>query len=183
MRSSIRPPICAVSLVLLTACGGQQMHPGDSSSTGSSQPGADPSRTASPSVPRAGALHFLPVTVESDVLMRAAGNHGPTSSILDPSSCTVTKNTATATGTYRDGDFVPNVYDRYGDRIDLYVFTAPQRGHPSGVQLADPFTARAPAIAGRGRWTVTVPLPVTGVGGPARCMVAAQPTHDFQGAP
>jgi hypothetical protein len=73
------------------------------------------------------------------------------------------------------------VYDRYGDRIDLYVFTAPENGFPSGIQLATPFTTKAPTVY-RSRWKVTVPLETYG-DRPVRCMVAAQPTHDFQGAP
>jgi hypothetical protein len=124
----------------------------------------------------------VPVTVQSDASMRAAGNRGPSSAILEPSSCTITKTTATATGTYQGG-FAPEDYNRYGDRIDLYVFTAPQPGYPPGIQLANPFTHSAPAIGGRGPWTVRVPLVVTGFGLPARCVVAAQPTHDWQGAP
>jgi hypothetical protein len=82
--------------------------------------------------------------------MRAAGNGGPTSSILDPSSCTVTKTTATAAGRYGDGDFAPNVYNRYRDRIDLYVFTAPQPGYSSGIPLANPFTAPSGCVGGWG---------------------------------
>jgi hypothetical protein len=114
--------------------------------------------------------------------MRAAGNAGPSSSILHPTSCTVTAKTATARG--REG-FTGDVYDRYGDRIDLYVFTARQRGYPAGMQLAaKPFTNKAPAVYGARSWKVTVPL-IPGLVRyyrPVRCMVAAQPTYDFQGA-
>jgi len=128
--------------------------------------------------------HSLPVSVQSDASMVAAGNEGPSSTILVPASCNATATTATATGVYRGG-FVPMVYQRYGDVIDLYVFTGPAQGVPQGIQLAsEPFTRHAPFIAGVGagvRWTVTVPL--DSLGTPARCMVAAQPTMDFQGAP
>jgi hypothetical protein len=82
---------------------------------------------------------------------------------------------------------VPAVYQRYGDVIDLYVFTRPVAGYPDGIQLADePFTRHAPFVySGSGRWTVTVSLDKQSFsfGQPARCMVAAQPTMDFQGAP
>jgi hypothetical protein len=82
---------------------------------------------------------------------------------------------------------VPAVYQRYGDVIDLYVFTRPVAGYPDGIQLADePFTRHSPFVySGSRRWTVTVPLDEQSFsfGQPARCMVAAQPTMDFQGAP
>jgi hypothetical protein len=128
--------------------------------------------------------HPLPVSVQSDSAMIAAGNEGPSSTILVPSSCTVTATSATATGTYQGG-FVPMIYQQYGDVVDLYVFTGPVQGDPQGIQVAnEPFTRHAPFIAGLRvgvRWTVTVPL--DSLGKPARCMVAAQPTMDFQGPP
>lgn len=128
----------------------------------------------------------VPVSVQSDAAMRAAGNQGPSSSsVLMPVSCTVTATKATARGTYRGG-FAPAVYGRYGDVIDLYVFTRAMKGSPTGIQLADePFTRNVPFIGGRGPWTVTVPLnrSLSTFGAPARCLVAAQPTMDFQGAP
>jgi len=117
--------------------------------------------------------------------MRAAGNHGPSSSILVPVSCTVTAAKATARGSYQGG-FAPAVYGRFGDVIDLYVYSRPVAGNPAGIQLADePFTRNAPFIGGNGPWTVTVPLnkSLLSFGVPSRCMVAAQPTMDFQGAP
>lgn len=124
----------------------------------------------------------VPVSVQSDKAMRAAGNEGPTSAVLMPSSCVVTGATATVTGTYRYRP-VPAAYQRYGDVIDLYVFSAPGDGYPRGIQLAEPFTRNAPFIGGIGaRWAVTVPV-FTSLGRPARCMVAAQPTMDFEGAP
>ena len=124
----------------------------------------------------------VPVSVQSDAAMRAAGNQGPSSSILVPSSCKVTATSVTAAGTYRDG-FAAEVYARYGDVIDLYVFSRPTTGYPEGIQLAnEPFTRHSPFIGGKGPWTVTVPLDST-LGQPARCMVAAQPTMDFLGAP
>ena len=124
----------------------------------------------------------VPVSVQPDAAMRAAGNEGPTSAVLVPSSCVVTGATATVTGTYRYRP-VPAVYQRYGDVIDLYVFSAPGDGYPRGIQLAEPFTRNAPFIGGIGaRWAVTVPV-FTSLGRPARCMVAAQPTMDFEGAP
>jgi hypothetical protein len=77
---------------------------------------------------------------------------------------------------------VPAVYARYGDVIDLYVFTAPASGYPTGIQLGELSLARPPALGGARTWTVTVPLD-TSPGTPRRCLAAAQPTHDFEGAP
>jgi hypothetical protein len=122
----------------------------------------------------------VPVSVQSDADMLAAGNHGPSSSILVPSSCTVTSTTATATGTYQGG-FVPEVYRRYGAVVDLYVFSQPLSGYPQGIQVATLSSEHSPPIGGSGSWTVTVPVAKSPE--PARCVVAAQPTHDFQGAP
>jgi hypothetical protein len=122
----------------------------------------------------------VPVSVQSDADMLAAGNHGPSSSILVPSSCTVTSTTATAAGTYQGG-FAPEIYHRYGDVVDLYVFSQPLSGYPEGIQVAVLSREQSPPIGGSGTWTVTVP--VQNSPEPARCVVAAQPTHDFQGAP
>jgi predicted small lipoprotein YifL len=120
----------------------------------------------------------VPITVQSTKQMRADGNVGPSSSVLHPTSCIVTAKTATARGTKGPP---ADIYNRWGDRIDLYVFTAPQYGFRTGYQIALPFTNKSPTVYGRGRWKVTVPLDARGR--PVRCMVAAQPTHDFQGAP
>ena len=125
--------------------------------------------------------HPLPIAVQPDAAMRRAGNAGPSSAILVPTSCSVSGASATAQGTFAGG-FAPEVYARSGDVIDLYVFTAPQPGYPDGIQLATPSTAQSPRIGGKGPWTVTVPLDPS-LGMPQRCLVAAQPTHDFQGAP
>lgn len=135
-----------------------------------------PPTTATPQVG-----YVVPVSGQSDAAMRIAGNNGPSSSILVPSSCTVSSTRATATGTYH-GRLAPEVYRRYGDVVDLYVFSAAAPGYPQGIQLAAPFSAGAPPIGGIGSWTVTVPIEPS-LGRPVRCLIAAQPTHDFEGAP
>jgi Bacterial regulatory proteins, luxR family len=164
--------------VLIAGCGGSpEAHAADSMTMTTP---AGPV-TAAPAV-TAVRSHSVPVSVQSDAAMRAAGNQGPSSSILVPSSCKVTAASVTATGTYRDG-FAAEIYARYGDVIDLYVFSRPTADYPEGIQLAiEPLTRHSPFIGGNGPWTVTVPLDST-LGQPARCMVAAQPTMDFQGAP
>ena len=112
--------------------------------------------------------------------MKAEGNDGPSSSILLPTSCLLTGTAVTAQGTYSNGGFVPNVYDRYGDIIVLYVRAAPSPGYPDGMQLGVSDVSESPVVGSGDRWQVSV-SPYVGV--PARCVVAAQPTHDGQFAP
>ena len=124
----------------------------------------------------------IPIAVESDSQMKAEGNHGPSSSILLPASCRLTGTTLTANGTYSNGGFVPNVYNRYGDIVVLYALGAPSPGYPQGQQLGASDVSDSPAVGSRARWHVRLSIPRT-AGTPARCVVAAQPTHDGQFAP
>lgn len=118
----------------------------------------------------------LPVSVESDAQMIASGNNGPSSSILAAQSCLRQGATVSATGGYTNGDFAPNVYNRYGDVVELLAYSE------SGAQLADLSTESRPAIGGYGSWRVTGHL-TSSATSPSRCVVVAQPTHAFQGAP
>ena len=136
-------------------------------------PTSPPTITASPG-------EQLPISVESESQMKAEGNDGPSSSILLPTSCLLTGTAVTAQGTYSNGGFVPNVYDRYGDIIVLYVRAAPSPGYPDGMQLGVSDVSESPVVGSGDRWQVSV-SPYVGV--PARCVVAAQPTHDGQFAP
>ncbi len=138
-------------------------------------PLGSPATTASPG-------EQFPISVESDSQMRAEGNDGPSSEILLPASCRLTGSTITAEGTYTDGGFVPNVYNRYGDIIVLYALTAPSAGYPEGMQLGASDVHESAVLGSRARWHVNLPL-YQSAGVPARCMVAAQPTHDAQLAP
>lgn len=124
----------------------------------------------------------LPISVESDSQMKAEGNDGPSSSILLPTSCRLTGTTITAKGTYTNGGFVPNVYDRYGDIIVLYVRAAPSPGYAKGMQLGVSDVSESPVVGSRAPWHVSLPISPS-AGMPARCVVAAQPTHDGQFAP
>jgi hypothetical protein len=124
----------------------------------------------------------LPVSVESDSQMIVEGNNGPSSSILLPTSCQLTGTTITAEGTYTNGGFVPNVYDRYGDIIVLYVLGAPSPGYPGGPQLGVSDVSQSPVLGSQAPWHVSVSIS-SAVGAPASCVVAAQPTHDEQFAP
>jgi hypothetical protein len=142
-------------------------------------PGPAPSASASPTASPGGEL---PIAVESDSQMKAAGNDGPSSVILRPASCSLTGSTVTAEGTYANGGLVPNLYDRYGDIIVLYVFGARSPGEAEGTQLGVSDVSESPVLGGRARWQVSLSIS-SSAGAPARCVVAAQPTHDFQYAP
>lgn len=138
--------------------------------------------TGTPRAVAAASAPQLPISVESDSQMKAEGNDGPSSAILLPTSCRLTGTTITATGTYTNGGFVPNVYDRYGDIIVLYVRAAPSAGYPQGAQLGASDVRESPVVGSRARWHVSLSIsPSAGV--PARCVVAAQPTHAGQFAP
>lgn len=124
----------------------------------------------------------FPISVESDSQMRAQGNNGPSSSILQPTSCQLAGTTVTAEGTYANGGFVPNVYNRYGDVIVLYVFGGPSSGYPQGIQLGASGASESPVLGSPAPWHVSASIPPS-AGEAARCVVAAQPTHDEQLAP
>ena len=138
--------------------------------------------TGTPRAVAAASAPQLPISVESDSQMKAEGNNGPSSSILRPTSCRVNGSTVTAEGRYTNGGFVPNVYDRYGDIIVLYVLAAPSPGYPDGMQLGASDVSESPAVGSRAPWHVSLPISPS-AGAPARCVVAAQPTHDGQFAP
>ncbi len=129
------------------------------------------------STPLGAAPVNLPIAVQSDAEMKAAGNNGPSSSILQPTSCVVSGQQVTARGGYTNGGFAPNVYDRYGAVVRLYVYTAAAAGYPSGVQVVNVGEENAAPIGGYGPWEVSGPIYVTSAA-PSRCVVASQPTHD-----
>jgi hypothetical protein len=135
-----------------------------------------PRAVASPAVPQ------IPISVESDSQMEAEGNDGPSSSILLPTSCQLTGTTVTAEGTYANGGLVPNVYDRYGDIIVLYVLASPSAGYPEGMQLGVSDVSESPMLGSQAPWSVSLSISPS-IGVPAECVVAAQPTHDEQLAP
>jgi hypothetical protein len=84
----------------------------------------------------------------------------------------------TAAGGYSNGGFAPNVYNRYGDVVELYAYSRPS----GGVQVAELGSERRPPIGGYGTWHVSVPTDGS-LGIPSRCVVAALPTHEVQLAP
>lgn len=138
--------------------------------------------TGTPRAVGAASARQIPISAESDSQMKAEGNNGPSSSILLPASCRLTGTTITAEGTYTNGGFVPNVYDRYGDIIVLYVRAAPSPGYAEGMQLGASDVFESPAVGSGAPWRVSLSISPS-VGVPARCVVAAQPTHDGQFAP
>jgi hypothetical protein len=179
--------VAAIGTVLVAGCGiasrlapppaATTPVPTTPSTTPSSGPSTGTSRAAA-----ASAVSQIPISVESDSQMMAEGNDGPSSAILLPTSCQLTGTTITAQGTYTDGGFVPNVYDRYGDIIVLYVLTAPSAGYPDGMQLGASDVSESPVLGSRAPWQVSLSISPS-VGVPAECIVAAQPTHDGQFAP
>jgi hypothetical protein len=152
-----------------------QLAPAPTPSTPTLTPTPTRAATASPG-------EQLPISVESDSQMTAEGNDGPSSAILLPNSCRLTGTTITAEGTYSNGGFVPNVYDRYGDIIVLYVLAAPSPGYAQGAQLGVSDVSDSPVVGSRAPWDVSLSIS-SSAGVPARCVVAAQPTHDLQLAP
>jgi hypothetical protein len=115
--------VSALSLLITGGAGSPKAHAADST-TITTPVGTVPAAIAV----TAARSHSVPVSVQSDAAMRAAGNQGPSSSILVPSSCKVTATSVTAAGTYRVG-FAAEVYARYADVIDLYVFSRPTTQH------------------------------------------------------
>jgi hypothetical protein len=85
----------------------------------------------------------------------------------------------TAGGTYTNGGFVPNVYNRYGDIIVLYVFASPSAGYAEGIQLWASGVSDSPGVGSPAPWQVSLSISPS-LGLPARCVVAAQSTHDVQ---
>jgi hypothetical protein len=122
----------------------------------------------------------LPISVQTNNQMLAARNYGPSSSVLLPHACQLRGGTVTATGSYHGG-FAPDIYDRVGDIVVLYVFTSPTSGFPEGITLAASSARTSPPMTG-GTWRVSTSVPLV-FGSPERCVVAARPTHDWIGAP
>ncbi len=156
--------------------------PSTSSPTASPPTSALTTTTPATVVPTIAAPVNIPVAVQSDAEMQAAGNNGPSSSILAPTSCVVTGTQVTARGGYTNGGFAPNTYDRFGAVVKLYVYTAPVAGYPQGRQIVNVGEETVAPIGGYGPWEVSGPIYVTS-GVPARCVVASQPTHDIILAP
>jgi hypothetical protein len=148
------------SQLRLAACGSRPARGTAKATTGSSQAAGE-----------------LPMSVESDAQMQAEGNNGPSSSILLPISCQASGTTVTAKGTTQG---FSESYVRYGDIIVLYLFTAPSSGYPEGAQLAVSSVNQSSVVGPN--WQVSTTFDPT-IGQPARCSVAAQPTHDEQLAP
>jgi hypothetical protein len=101
--------------------------------------------------------------------------------ILHPTSCVVEGSSVIATGTFNG--FVPQIYLRVGDVVELYVYAAPVSGYPKGVQLALLSSEKPAAIRGGSgtAWTIRTPLDLS-LGSPHRCAVTVQATHQFEGA-
>jgi hypothetical protein len=173
----------AIGTLLVAGCGpaGRQASPDAANTPVPTTARTGPATGTAPAVGAAPASR-IPISVESDSQMKAEGDDGPSSSILLPTSCQLTGTTITAEGTYTNGGFVPNVYDRYGDIIVLYVLATPSPGYAEGMQLGASDVRESPVLGSRAPWHVSLSISPS-VSAPARCVVAAQPTHDGQFAP
>jgi hypothetical protein len=175
--------VAAIGTLLVAGCDPNISQGSVPAATTSAAPAASTGPAASAPVATATAAPTqIPISVESDSQMTANGNNGPSSSILLPTSCQLNGTTVTAEGAYTNGGFVPNLYDRYGDIIVLYVFTAPSPGEPNGIQLGVSDVSESPVLGSSAPWQVSLSFSPS-VGVPAQCVVAAQPTHDEQFAP
>jgi hypothetical protein len=178
----------------VAGCGGSPPHEAEGqspttaplTSPSSAAPALSTATTVTPTVATPGATTTaapgasttLPISVQTDSQMQSAGNDGPSSSILAPTSCNLVGPTLTAAGGYTNGGFAPNVYNRYGDVVELYAYTGPSdRG-----QVAELNSERRPPIGGYGTWHVSASINAS-IGIPSTCVVAAQPTHAVQLAP
>lgn len=151
--------------------------PSPSVSIVSSEPSAD---VASPpgltgGAPTPGNPTSIPVRVS--VVLSTTGQDP---SVLLPSSCTITQGVATASGTF-NSDAYGETYVRYGDVVELYVYSSPSPSFPTGTQLAQVGTERTVVVGSSGPWQIAVPLAVSDLQ-PAQCLVAIQSTHAFMGA-
>lgn len=175
--------VAATCTVLLAGCGiASRLASTPAATTSVPTTATTGPATGTPEPAATSAAPQIPISVESDSQMEAEGNDGPSSAILLPTSCQLTGTTITADGTYTNGGFVPNVYNRYGDIIVLYVFAAPSPGYPEGIQLGASDVEESPVLGSQTPWHVSVSISPS-VGVPAECVVAAQPTHDEQLAP
>ena len=117
----------------------------------------------------------LPISAQTHAQMKAAGNSGPPSAgTLRPETCKVSGSRVTATGDIVGGA-VSEDYRRYGDVVELYLFTRPKPGYPAGYQIGLLSRESVGSLDAK-RWRASVPLD-SSLGRPARCLVAAQPTH------
>jgi hypothetical protein len=126
-----------------------------------------------------------PVTLEGDTQVLPIADSGPLSvpasaqppTIIEPSTCTVSGNVATATGTIDQAD-VDESLIRAGDVIELYVFSGADPDDP--IQLGT-LTLETPSQLVP-NWVVKVPLApnfAVQVGVHSYCDVALQSTHAF----
>lgn len=143
--------------------------------------GAVPAEAASPTTAHGTGATRAPTTDLPIAVSRQLSSVGPDPSILVPSSCTLHEGTLTARGTFK-GRFVPEVYVRYGDVVELYAYTAPTPANgEQRLQVVELASERPFVMAGRGPWRVTGPVEAQ-VGLPRNCLVAVQSTHAFMPA-
>ena len=109
---------------------------------------------------------------------------GVNASDLLPTSCTFTQTQRGGAGVVTaKGTFAAyyEEYGRYGDVVELYVFTGNPKTSPTTTQLAQLPNPTEPPLS-TGSWEVSSPI-VARPGEQVFCLVAVQSTHAFIGAP
>jgi hypothetical protein len=79
--------------------------------------------------------------------------------------------------THRGGQ-VPEMYQRSGAVVELYVYTTTGDRKPSGNTCASLGEERPFPMTGSGPWMVTAPVTISMSEPPARCEVAIQPARE-----
>jgi hypothetical protein len=156
----------------------------------SASPFASPS--ASPSASSASAAAVAPVVsspapapVSLQILVSPElSTPGQDATDLLPTSCTFTQTQRSGAGVVTaKGTFGPyyETYNRYGDVVELYVFTGTPKTNPTTTQLAQLPNPSEPPLS-TGSWQVSAPI-VAPPSQPLFCLVAVQSTHAFIGSP
>jgi hypothetical protein len=182
----------AVLVMIPVGCGSSPTGVKASPSSGSSTtevrtPTSEPSTTGLPPVSStttsttvvttAASVDGTALPVSSSAQL-SSGQQDP--SILQPTSCTEQNGIVTATGSF-SGGFVPEVYRRFGDVVELYAYNS-NDNPPTGadLQVLDLGSER-PGSMSSAAWTASAPID-SAIGQPLRCLVAVQSTHAFMAA-
>jgi len=157
---------------------GTALPPSPKSATPTAPASVRPTSVAPTSVPPSPASPTstpvsLPILVSPEL-----STPGQDAADLLPSSCTVENGVATAKGTFA-GYY--QTYSRYGDVVQLYVFTGTPKTAPTTMQLAELPNPSQPPLS-TGSWQVSAPI-AAAAGQRLFCLVTVQSTHAFIGAP
>ena len=145
---------------------------------------APPSASFTTAAPLAASPTSTPVSLQI-LVSSDLSTPGQDASDLLPTSCDFAPGpergnagVVTAKGTFA-GYY--ETYNRYGDVVELYVFTGTPRTNPTTMQLAQLPNPTEPPLS-TGSWQVSSPIKAP-PGEELFCLVAVQSTHAFIGAP